>query len=164
MAHLDGGEVDPVEENQDVGGLPQIAEYIDVQRGLVGDQVIEEVGEEQDPVELPEIAQHEEVLLEGEALTQNVANQPENNKKMGKKTKKATTSIRPAGKRRIVLPRKYMDMDEDEIAPKKIRPVTAHVQSQMERYRQEDETVPILIQQRKNKEDFLEGLQKVFSF
>ena len=82
---------------------------------------------------------------------------------MGKKTKKATTSIRPAGKRRIVLPRKYMDMDEDEIAPKKIRPVTAHVQSQMERYRQEDETVPILIQQRRNKEDFLEGLQKVFS-
>ena len=80
-----------------------------MQRGLVGDQVIEEVGEEQDPVELPEIAQHEEVLLEGEALTQNVANQPENNKKMGKNTKKATTSKRPAGKTRIVLPRKYMD-------------------------------------------------------
>ena len=55
-------------------------------------------------------------------------------------------------------------MEEEERAPKKQRPIqTSQVKSQLERFQEENETVPILIQQQKNKASFLAGFKAIFS-
>ena len=53
--------------------------------------------------------------------------------------------------------------EEEERAPKRQRSITSQVKSQLERFREENETVPILIKQQKNKVSFLAGFEEIFS-
>ena len=52
--------------------------------------------------------------------------------------------------------------EEEERAPKRQRPITSQVKSQLERFQEENETVPILIEQQKNKASFLAGFEEIF--
>ena len=52
--------------------------------------------------------------------------------------------------------------EEEERAPKRQRSITSQVKSQLERFREENETVPILIEQQKNKASFLAGFEEIF--
>ena len=54
-------------------------------------------------------------------------------------------------------------MEEEERAPKRQRPITSQVKSQLERFQEDNETVQILIQQQKNKASFLAGFEAIFS-
>ena len=53
--------------------------------------------------------------------------------------------------------------EEEERAPKRVKSITSHVKTQLQRFREETETVPILIQQQKNKASFLAGFEQIFS-
>ena len=92
---------------------------------------------------------------------------------MGKKQKKTGLKankqpIRAKSKRKITKPKRFMDAgeyeegeEEEDRAPKRTRTITSHVKSQLERFREENETVPILIQ--KNKATFLAAFEEIFS-
>ena len=53
--------------------------------------------------------------------------------------------------------------EEEERALKRPRPITSQVKSQLERFQEDNETVPILIQQQENKASFLAGFEAIFS-
>ena len=123
-----------------------------------------EVSEDQtdeDPVEdeLPEIH------LEGEPVTQNVRKSSLNKKKTSLKVDKQPT--RATSKRTIRKPKRFMDAaeeeEEEERAPKRVKSITSHVKTQLQRFQEENETVPILIQQQKNKASFLADFEEIFS-
>ena len=107
--------------------------------------------------------------MEGEPVTQNVRKSSLNKKKTGLKVNKQPT--RATSKRKITKPKRFMDAGEDEEeeeeeevrAAKRVKSITSHVKTQLQRFREETETVPILIQQQKNKASFLAGFQQIFS-
>ena len=98
--------------------------------------------------ELPDIPEHgngqEEIFIEGEPVTKSVEKQSKTKARSNKK-KVDKQPTRPASRRKITRPKKFMDAgeadeenDEEERAPKRQRPITSQVKSQFERFQEEN--------------------------
>ena len=164
---VNDGHVEKDSEEPDDVGLQVIADNTNEEALEVDVEV--DVREELEG-ELPDIPEHgngPEISIEGEPVAKNVEKQKKTKPRSKKKADKQPT--RPTSKRMRTRPLKFMDSgeveeeEEEERVPKRQRSITSQIKSQLERFHEENETVPILIEQLKNKASFLAGFEKIFS-
>ena len=176
MQQLDDEVGDAIEQDQGVGSEEE-EDLIQQLENEVGDAMEQDGSGSEEEEDLilqlddtvgDDIDHHEEELLleEGELLVDNDA-MPK--LPSLKKKPKIAAKPRSPGKRKIFRPSKFKDYEDDEgdddeeaRPSKRAKSITSQVKTQMERFQHENETIPILIQQRKNKQGLLDEFGKIF--